>query len=197
MTVTADPREHTVKAFIKRKTESSILLYMAFFFIFIGIIAIRYSGVSFIGLDSKIELALGAGIGIALMAITYYRWRCPACGKLLGLKLDLKACPHCKAELAPYWKPDNPQRVIAAYSRKKTTRSFLYALLIMGAFFALTVIGRSQPLQYSVLYFVLGIIVVAFGISEILVWRCPNCKSHLGRGWNPGACPRCNARLRK
>jgi uncharacterized membrane protein HdeD (DUF308 family) len=197
MTVTTDPREHTVKAFIKRKTESSILLYLAFFFIFIGIIAIRYSGVSFIGLDSKIELALGAGIGIALIAITYYRWRCPACGKLLGLKVDVKACPHCKAELVPYWKPDKPQRIAAAYSRKKTARSFLYAIVLICAFLALTVIGRNQPVQLSSLYFVLGVIVVAFGISEILVWRCPNCKSHLGRGWNPADCPRCNTRLRK
>src|SRR5512136_878471 len=101
MTATANPREHTVKAFIKRKTEANILLYLAFFFIFLGIIAVRYSGISFIELDSKIELALGLVIGIALMAITYFRWRCPACGKLLSVKVDIRECPHCKAGLAP------------------------------------------------------------------------------------------------
>jgi hypothetical protein len=199
MTVSQDPREQTVRAFIKRKTVSSVLIYIAFFFIFIGIISKRYAGagVTITGLAPDTELALGLGIGIALLLITYYFWRCPACGKSIGFKVDVKACPHCKSGFTPYWKPDNEQRVYNAYARIKKTRYFVYVLLIMFLFFSVSMAGQLQPIPISSLYVVLGGIVMAFGIGDLLFWRCPNCKSHLGRGWNPAACPRCDASLRK
>lgn len=30
---------------------------------------------------------------------TYKNWRCPACGKLLGRRIDIDACPHCRTKL--------------------------------------------------------------------------------------------------
>lgn len=29
---------------------------------------------------------------------TYKIWRCPACGRLLGDRIDIDACPHCSAK---------------------------------------------------------------------------------------------------
>jgi hypothetical protein len=199
MTIGMDPREQIVRAFIKRKTLSSIMIYIAFFFIFVGIISKRYAGagVTITGLAPDMELALGLGIGIALLLITYYFWRCPACGKSIGFKVNVNACPHCKAGFTPYWKPNNGQRVYTAYARIKKTRYFVYFLLIIFLFFSVSVAGQFQPVSISTLYVALGGIVLAFGIGDLLFWRCPNCKSHLGRGWNPAACPRCDASLRK
>ena len=197
MTITLDPRAQTVRAFIKRKTVSSILIYIAFFFIFLAVISKRYAGVTFIGLAPDTEFALGLGIAIGLLIITFYLWRCPACGKSIGFKFDPKSCPHCKAGFTPYWKPDNEQRVFTAYARKKKARYLLYAVLIIFLFFSVMMAGQFQPVPLGALYFVLGGIVLAFGIGDVIFWRCPNCNSHLGKGWNPSICPRCNIILRK
>ena len=36
-------------------------------------------------------------IGFALYR-TFKIWRCPACNRLLGDRIDLDACPHCSAK---------------------------------------------------------------------------------------------------
>jgi hypothetical protein len=197
MSITLDPREQTVKAFIRRKTLINILLYIAFFFIFLAIIVKRYPGTTIIGLGPDIEFALGLGIGIGLFIITFYLWRCPACRKSLGINFSPKACPHCKAEFTPYWKPDNQRRIFTVFNRKKKSRFLLYVLLFIALFFSVMTAGQSGTFSSGVMYFILGGIVLAFGIGEILFWRCPNCNSHLGRGWNPPTCPRCNTELHK
>ena len=32
---------------------------------------------------------------VGILGFTLAGWRCPACGRLLGRKLDPRACPHC------------------------------------------------------------------------------------------------------
>ena len=197
MTISIDPREQTVKAIIRRKTVSSILIYIAFFFIFLAIISKRYAGITFIGLAPDMEFGLALGIGIGLLIITYYSWRCPSCRKPLGFRFDPKSCSHCKAEFKPYWKPENERRIINVFNRKKKARYLLYAILFIALFYAVMMASQYQSASFSMTYIILAAIILAFGIGDILYWRCPNCNSHLGRGWNPATCPKCDVRLQK
>ncbi len=197
MSVTADPRAQAVKAFIRRKTVLNIIIYVAAYFIFLAIVAKRYAAASMTGLAPDAEFALGLGIGAVLLLFTYYLWRCPACGKALGFRFDPKACRHCKTGFTPDWKPDGRRDIFTSFSRRKKARFFLYAFLMLGAFYAAALLGQGRYISLGGLYFILGGIVLAFGIGDVLFWRCPNCRSHLGRAWNPAACYRCRTTLRK
>jgi hypothetical protein len=33
--------------------------------------------------------------------------------------------------------------------------------------------------------------VAVFGITSLIIWRCPACGALLGRSWHPGRCPEC------
>jgi hypothetical protein len=41
-----------------------------------------------------------------------------------------------------------------------------------------------------------GLAVILAGVIPIVVaWRCPNCRSYLGKEFNPRSCPHCGARF--
>jgi uncharacterized membrane protein YhaH (DUF805 family) len=197
MTLNLDPKQQTVRSFIKLKTNLNILIYIAIFFICLSIATKRYADVSFLGLPANTEFALGIGIGIVLVIIAFYLWRCPSCGKRLGFTLDPKSCSRCKAVFTPDWKPDSDQPIFTAFTRKKRTRYIFYVLLIIALFLSTSLLGQYQSVPFSVWFLILAVILIAFGIGDILYWRCPNCNSHLGRAWNPKNCPRCDVTLRK
>ncbi len=46
-----------------------------------------------------VVLCLAGLVGIVVA--TFRAWRCPACGRLLGKKLDLDECPRCGASFVP------------------------------------------------------------------------------------------------
>jgi uncharacterized membrane protein len=197
MTLNLDPKQQTVRAIIKLKTNLSILIYIAIFFIFLAIATKRYPGVSFLGLPQDTEFFLGIGIGAGLIIIAFYFWRCPSCQKSLGFKFNPKSCSHCKAGFTPDWKPDNEQDIFTAFTKKKRTRYLFYAVLIIAFVLSTFLLSQYQNVPFSTVIFILAAIVFAFGTGDILLWRCPNCNSHLGRAWNPAMCPKCNVTLRK
>ncbi len=51
----------------------------------------------FVPCGTRKLLYIGAiGYALYMLWLTYKNWRCPACGKLLGQRLDIDECPHCK-----------------------------------------------------------------------------------------------------
>lgn len=40
------------------------------------------------------------------------------------------------------------------------------------------------------------LVIVGMAIFSLINWRCPSCKSYLGRSFNPQSCSECGAKLR-
>ncbi|HAA11246.1 MAG TPA: hypothetical protein DCE41_05910 [Cytophagales bacterium] len=84
--------------------------------------------------------------------------------------------------------------------RSRRNRQIIIGLLALLGFAAMLYINvypqamaPLKPLQVVLLVLVLE---AGMLIASLLNWRCPNCNKHLGRGWNPKACPKCGVELR-
>lgn len=87
--------EEIKTAFAARQREQRGISYKALAVVVIGM------GAAYLAPCAEktlIYLILIAYLGFALYR-TFKIWRCPACNRLLGDRLDLDACPRCSVKL--------------------------------------------------------------------------------------------------
>jgi hypothetical protein len=194
LVINDDPKAPIIKSFSKRRTIAGILLYAVIICFAFAINSFRHSDPTLTGLPPTTELVLGLVIGIGLLIIAFFLWRCPACNKFLGFKTDLKWCPHCKEKLEPDWtKTEKP--VMATFKKKKRLVYILggTAFVFMVPMF----IASNNPQSKIALIcaIIAGIVDLGIFIFIFVIWRCPNCNKYLGR-YVSSNCPRCGVRLR-
>jgi hypothetical protein len=90
------------------------------------------------------------------------------------------------------------QLVIDEFARRRARQLRLGLVVFPVAMMAVWLKHSAQVDRYlSALSVVLLTIVAAAAlVFSITNWRCPACNVYLGKRANPGACPKCGARLR-
>ena len=87
--------DEEIKAeFLARQAEQRSISYKA-----IGVILAGLAAGYFLPCSAKptVYAVLIAYTGFALYR-TFKVWRCPACGRLLGDRIDIDACPRCRVK---------------------------------------------------------------------------------------------------
>jgi hypothetical protein len=65
-------------------------------------------------------------------------------------------------------------------------------LVVLAADGRLEAIGGIPPSMLGLPITVLIVVALAFSLWN---WRCPGCRSYLGKTWYPRYCPKCGVRL--
>ena len=137
-------------------------------------------------------------------------WRCPACRGSLGSAFNPLQCEQCgvslrkegevlRASIASRSKAEL-EETLARYARLRRRQFIVTTVVIV---FLLTLGGSGLALEWS-RYLGLGPIgfsVVCFGLViglttfSLVNWRCPACKSYLGKSVDAQHCRRCGVQL--
>ncbi|MBP7274977.1 MAG: hypothetical protein KBA51_02105 [Kiritimatiellae bacterium] len=94
----------------------------------------------------------------------------------------------------------NPE-VIAEFQRRRR-RQLIAVVPIMGALFPLFMLDHAGPdglfgIPTAVLGPVCIAIMIAGVVFSLINWRCPACKSYLGKAMHPRFCQKCGAQLQE
>ncbi len=97
-------------------------------------------------------------------------------------------------------KEGDPQ-VIAEFRRRRT-RQFIVVVPFVGALIPLFMLENAGPdglfgIPSVVVGSVCGAVVIAGFIFSLINWRCPACKSYLGKAISPRFCQKCGAQLQE
>ena len=96
---------------------------------------------------------------------------------------------------------DRDPRVIAEFKRRRT-RQIIAVVPIVGALLPLFLLEDAGPeglfgIPSVVVGSVCGAVVVAGFVFSLINWRCPACKSYLGKAISPRFCQKCGAQLQE
>ncbi len=162
--------------------------------------------------SDTLTVSLFIGFIGAFFIGTRKNWRCPACGRYLGKRLNPCACQHCGAALRPLDAsrgavgeslPDSSDELLRFQQsfgarQKGQIAGWIAAVASTAAVFTCADLDPASAygnlrVPGLVLFSLLGLAAVGFVVQN---WRCPVCRRPLGRSISPRFCPTCAAPLR-